>query len=467
MRLYIPHAYHGRDKLLQSNSGASLSGFNHVQALANECEVYMPSPEVVTYGENLYGIPPAFESIDISRQWFAKQNFDGVLMFEPNLDDLVFFRHVCPAPIVIRLSCCFGRNRDFMNKALNCYSLMRPFDALSPKSMYVANEMAKVVFDRSYMHPITNGVNTDVFKPLDKLNARQEIAEKTGDQRFLELPVVGFCGRFEPAKGAYSFLRVADLNPNVLFVIIGKQFAPVTHPPNVIFLGAQSYDQMPLYYNVLDVLCSLSVYSYESCPSTVLEGMACGLPVVATNFAGAPELLGDCGCLVEIERFENEPLNVAGYVDPRMISNSVMGLLNSKTERLELGERARQRVLGFSWEHTAKQHIDLFKKLIAKRDAPDCVIPITMSFTQNCKMSGDVISVPKAFNYLSATQGSLPRIPFFGQDMDFVEGLGLHLKQYLHPNEVEAVLVGICGDRDTAFKTLRKIQQLSDMLIAP
>jgi len=342
-----------------------------------------------------------------------------------------------------------------MNNALNCYSLLRPYDALSPKSESTAKEVEKMVFDSSYLHPITNGVNTETFIPMDKLAARKEIGKKMDDQRFLEMPVVGFSGRFEPGKGAYPFLRMADQNPNVLFAVIGKQFAPVTHPPNVTFLGAQPYDQMPLYYNMLDVLCSLSVYSYESCPSTVLEGMACGLPVVATNFSGTPELLGDCGTLIEIERFENEPLNVTGYIDPETISSPIRDLLNSKTERIEMGNRARQRALEFSWDHTAKQHISLFEKLLAKRDAPACPIPITMSFTQTCNASGNQESVPKGFNYLGSTQGSLPRIPFLGQDMDFVEGLGLHLMQQLHPNEVEAALLGICGDRDTAHKTLR------------
>lgn len=467
MKIYVPHPYHDKDKVMQSNSGASLSGFNHVQALAKYCDVYMPAPETVDYGSHLHGIQQSFETIDSSMKWFSQQGFDGVLMFEPNVDDLAFFRHVCAAPIVIRLSCCFGRNRDFMDKALNCYSLLRPFDVLAPKSVYGAEEMAKLVFDQSYLHPITNGVDAEVFKPMDKLQTRKEIAEKTGDSRFLEMPVVGFCGRFEPAKGAYPFLRMADLNPNVLFAIIGKQFAPVTHPPNVVFLGAQPYDQMPLYYNMLDVLCSLSVYSYESCPSTVLEGMACGLPVVATNFSGAPELLGACGRLVEIERFADEPLNVTGYIDPELISNAVRDLLSSKIERVEIGDRARQRALELSWDHTAERHIVLFEQLLKKRDAPLCHIPITVSFTQSCNATGDLKSVPKGFNYLGSTQGSLPRIPFLGQDMSFVEGLGLHLSQHLHPNEVEAALLGICGDRDTAHQKLRKIRQLGDMLMAP
>ena len=467
MKIYVPHPYHDRDKVMQSNSGASLSGFNHVRALAKYCEIYMPAVEPVEYGSNLYGICQAFETIESSRRWFERQAFDAVLMFEPNVDDLAFFRHVCSAPIVIRLSCCFGRNRDFMDKAMNCYSLLRPYDALSPKSVYGAEEMGKMVFDGSYLQPIHNGVDSEVFKPMDKLFARKEIAEKRDDQRFLEMPVVGFCGRFEPAKGAYAFLRMADLNPDVLFVVVGKQFAPVTHPSNVLFLGSQPYDEMPLYYNMLDVVCSLSVYSYESCPSTVLEGMACGLPVVATKFSGAPELLGDCGRLVEIERFEDEPLNVTGYIDPASVSDCVRDLLNSKTERMAMGERARQRACEFSWDRTAEGHIALFKRLIQKRSEPACPLPLTMMFTQGCDPQGNVHTRPKAFNYLGSTQGPLPRIPFFGQDMTFLEGLGLHLRQYLHPNEVEAAMLTICGDRDTTCQTLRKIKQFSDMLTAP
>ncbi|MCY3871470.1 MAG: glycosyltransferase family 4 protein [Gemmatimonadetes bacterium] len=467
MKIYVSHPYHDHEKVMASNGGAVLSGFNHVQALSKYCEVYMPASEAVDYGPNLHGIQPAFETIDASRQWFERQDFDGVLMFEPRADDLAFFRHVCPAPIVIRLSCSFGHNRDFVDKVLQCYSLLRPYDALSPKSAYVADEVGKLVFDRSYLRPITNGVDAEVFKPMDKLQVRKEVADKTGDQRFLEMPVVGFSGRFEPGKGAYPFLRMADLNPNVLFAVIGKQFAPVTHPPNVIFLGAQPYTDMPLYYNMLDVLCSLSVYSYESCPSTVLEGMACGLPVVATHFAGAPELLGSCGRLIEIERFEDEPLNVTGYIAPEMISDVVRDLLNSKRERIEMGEGARKRALEFSWDHTAQQHMALFEDLRTRRDAPACPIPITVSFTQGCDVSGVPKSVSKGFNYLGSVQGPLPRISFLGQDMSLIEGLGLYLMQHLHPNEVEAALMGLCETRDRAYKTLRKIRHFSDMLTAP
>ena len=467
MKLFIPHPYLSMEDANRSQSGASVSARNHMLALSKHSEVYVPAEEPVNYEDSIYGIRQDFGTIESSVRWFERQAFDAVLMFEPNLNDLAFFRHVCPSPIIIRLSCCLGRNREFLNQALNCYSLLRPFDALSPKSHWCAQELAEHVFDRSYLQPITNGVDLDVFRPLNRAEARKQVAETAGDPRLLEMPVVGFCSRFEPGKGAYPFLRAADLNPSVLFVVIGEQYAPVTHPPNVVFLGSQPYDRMPLYYNAMDALCSLSVYSRESCPSVVLEGMACGLPVVATRFAGAPELLSECGRMVEITRFEDEPLDISGYVDPEAVSVHIADLVGCETERSDLGERARGRAKTFSWDRIARQHIELIEDLLQKREQGDYPVPIAVHFVRGCDAKANEHCVPKALNYLGSRQGPLPRIPFLHQDLSFVEGLGLYLSQVLHPNEVEAALLGVTGDPGVCHRALRKIRQMGDMLMAP
>ncbi len=467
MKIFTPYPYLSEETVYESGSGASISGFNHVQALSKYCEVFLPSKEPEEYQDNVYGVPQTFETIDDSLRWFEQHEFDAVLMFEPNVNELAFFRHVCPAPIVIRLSCCFGQNREFLNQVLNCYSLLRPYDALSPKSTWCTRELATCVFDPSYLRPITNGVDTEVFKPTDKLAARKEVAEVTGDQRFLEMPIVGFCSRFEPGKGAFPFLRIADLNPDVLFAVIGQQFVPINHPPNVIFLGPQPYNRMPLYYNLLDVLCSLSVYSYESCPSVVLEGMACGLPIVATRFAGAPELLSNCGRMIGVTRFENEPLSVSGYIAPEAVSDTIRSLIDSKTEREKSGQQARERAEGFSWDRIAKQHVELFEDLLQKHERGTCPLPLTVHFVQGYNLKEHAHSLSKAYNYLGSQQGPLPRVPFLHQDLPFLEGLGLYLSQALHPNEVEAALLGIAGDRETCHQTLRKIRHMGDMLMSP
>jgi hypothetical protein len=310
-------------------------------------------------------------------------------------------------------------------------------------------------------------VDLEVFQPSDRLDARREIAEATNDSRFLEMPIVGFCARFEPGKGACPFLRVADLNPDLLFVVVGQQFAAVSHPLNVVFLGHRPYDRMARIYNALDVLCSLSVYAHESCPSAVLEGMACGLPVVATRFAGAPELLSDCGRLVEVERFEDEPLDVAGYIDPEAVSDCIRDLIQSGVERADLGQRARARAREFSWDRVAQQHVELFEDLRQRRDRGGPPVPLTVHFAQGCDRRGGVHGVPKVFNFLGGQPGPLPMIPFLHQDVSFVEGLGLYLSQALHPNEVEAALLGVTGDREACYRALRKVRQLGEMLTTP
>lgn len=78
MKIYVPHPYHDPEKVVQSNSGASLSGYNHIEALSRCCEVYVPASEAMDYGPNLHGIRQAFETIESARQWFARQNFDEI-----------------------------------------------------------------------------------------------------------------------------------------------------------------------------------------------------------------------------------------------------------------------------------------------------------------------------------------------------------------------------------------------------
>jgi hypothetical protein len=123
--------------------------------------------------------------------------------------------------------------------------------------------------------------------------------------------------------------------------------------------------------------------------------------------------------------------------------------------------------LEFSWDRVAQQHVELFEDLRQKRDRGGCPMPLTVHFAQGCDRRGDVQSIPKAFNFLGSQQGPLPRIPFLHQDMSFLEGLGLYLSQALHPNEAEAALLGVAGDREACHRALRKVRQLGDMLVAP
>lgn len=79
-----------------------------------------------------------------------------------------------------------------------------------------------------------------------------------------------------------------------------------------------------------DVFCLPS--KADAAPWVVLEAMACGVPVVGTNVAGIPDLVGNgaCGLLV-------------GAGDPRSLREALLALLEDPARRAALGAAARQR----------------------------------------------------------------------------------------------------------------------------
>lgn len=68
----------------------------------------------------------------------------------------------------------------------------------------------------------------------------------------------------------------------------------------VILAGARSNDELPLWYNAADVSCLAS--SKEGWANVLLESLACGTPVVATNVWGTPEVVSDPAYGVLVER---------------------------------------------------------------------------------------------------------------------------------------------------------------------
>lgn len=107
----------------------------------------------------------------------------------------------------------------------------------------------------------------------------------------------------------------------------------------VHFLGFVSSEDLPSIYNLSDLFVIPSFY--EGCPSTLLEGMACGCPVVASRTGGCPDIGGDA------------PVYADPY-SPEEFAEKILHLLGDENLRRELKKRSLQRAAFFSWEQTAK-----------------------------------------------------------------------------------------------------------------
>lgn len=116
---------------------------------------------------------------------------------------------------------------------------------------------------------------------------------------------------------------------------------------SVLFLGHLSHGQMKVVYSKSSVLVYPSLEEYFGFPA--LEGMACGVPVVASNRSSIPEVVGDAGILINPE-------------DPVEMANAIWRILSDKTLRDDLIQRGLQRVKKFTWERTAQQTILAYRR---------------------------------------------------------------------------------------------------------
>lgn len=108
-------------------------------------------------------------------------------------------------------------------------------------------------------------------------------------------------------------------------------------------------DDFVALYNLADVLLFPSLYEGLGLP--LIEAMACGLPVVASNVASIPEVLGDGQMMFS-------PHDVDGMAD------AVVGIFNNPALRQELIEKGLRRVKRFSWLLVAEQVFAVYEEVM-------------------------------------------------------------------------------------------------------
>jgi glycosyltransferase involved in cell wall biosynthesis len=146
---------------------------------------------------------------------------------------------------------------------------------------------------------VPNGVNTERFRPdaeaRERIRAALEIAPHHR--------AIGIVARLDPVKDHETFLRAAAKlqRDDVRFVIIGDgPRRPVLEAlarelgVEPIWLGMRH--DVAAVTNALDIATNTS--RFESFPNAILEAMACGVPVVATDAGDARAIVGELGVIV-------------------------------------------------------------------------------------------------------------------------------------------------------------------------
>lgn len=195
--------------------------------------------------------------------------------------------------------------------------------------------------------------NAHVFKPvrdpeqIARVCARYQIAR----------PYLLSVGTLQPRKNYARLIEaVARLPGEYPLVIVGKKgwmFEPLFARVQALGLSARvrfldyvELNDLPVLYAGAQLAILPSLYEGFGFPA--LEAQACETALVCSHASSLPEVAGDGA-----EYFN--PLNVEA------MTQAMVRVLNDETHRRELVERGRANVKRFSWEHTARQIMDLVK----------------------------------------------------------------------------------------------------------
>lgn len=249
----------------------------------------------------------------------------------------------------------FSRKARLWHRMVNPHYLAHRADAILATSEHTKNEVVSyygIPAERVTVTPL--GVDESFFQRANEAEiARVRRQYKLPDRYILTV------GNLEPRKNVASILAAyGRLRPDIDVVVVGRavrggedlyrQARALENGMRVHFLGyVDAADRLMVYQ-----AASMFVYPsyYEGFGLPVLEAMASGVPVIASNVTSLPEVVGDAGILID-------PYDVFD------IAEALSALLKNPSLCAHLVERGITQAKKFSWQRTAEITASVVKRL--------------------------------------------------------------------------------------------------------
>jgi len=199
------------------------------------------------------------------------------------------------------------------------------------------------------MEVIHNGINTSEFAEAVAYPKEYIVDD-------VKKPLILFVGRFTEQKDHKTLIKAMVDVPDAHLILVGdgstknsmEAMARVLNVHNrVHFLGRRK--DIPQLLKMSDVYVQSS--HWEGFGIAVLEAMAGGLPVIASNVPGLRDVVGNSGILFN-----------SG--DSQQLAKCINTVLKNKELYNDLAKKSRERALEFNIEKTAKQYTDLYQRVI-------------------------------------------------------------------------------------------------------
>ena len=203
-----------------------------------------------------------------------------------------------------------------------CADALKNAAAVISVSGRLADEAIQLGVDKDRIFIIPNGVDKDTFQIRNKKACRRELGLPLNKKLLVTVAHLGH------RKGHHEVIQALARLPEDVFLILVGGAAQGGTPDSimaaaeksgvgkrVMLAGPQSYDRVARYFSAADA--SVLASYREGCPNAVLESLACGTPVVATDVGAVQDILPvpDAGRIVppqEVEPLKNALVEVIG-----------------------------------------------------------------------------------------------------------------------------------------------------------
>lgn len=293
----------------------------------DDSEITIIRPHVITFGDGLFArLTNAFNRFAVCLT--AKRVLQPDIVyahFWSSADNILDYTMRKQIPLYVAS----GEDVIDFDKALSTDRLNRlnrytsGVICVSTKNMEESIEHG--LTDRTKCKVLPNAVNPEKFHLIDKGYARKQL--KCSDKDF----IVAYCGRFNYRKGSTrtsDAIKVLNDKHIKSFFIGGlaDNYKIVPDCPGIIFKGRLAHDKIALYLNAADVFVLPTLA--EGCPNSVIEAMACGLPIISADRPFNYDILNKSNSLMV------DPLDV------NEIAEAIYTLKNNESLRKQLSEGA-------------------------------------------------------------------------------------------------------------------------------
>jgi glycosyltransferase involved in cell wall biosynthesis len=223
-------------------------------------------------------------------------------------------------------------------------------DALVAVSAALAEGLVALGAAPEKVTVLRNGVDLELFKPMDRAAARAALA--------LDGPTLLSVGLLIERKGHHLTIEALRELPGHTLLIVGQGpdraaleqlAARCGVAERVRFMGAQPHARLPEFYTAADAMVLAS--SREGWANVLLESMACGTPVVASPAWGSREAVAapEAGLVLDA-------------ATPAAIAEGVRRLLAAPPDRTATRAYAER----FGWEETTAGQLTLFRRVLGR-----------------------------------------------------------------------------------------------------